>query len=157
MFNNTDQVDRDAGVRITPAIALGKPLPARWLRPEEFPRLEGIFREQGMMGVPSPEIARIAVVETENGCIVSFVVLQQVLHLEPFWTHPGTPGLWKQCLSLVEGSLEGTGLTVYTSINRQPQERILGKLGWRSLGLSVMSKSYNIGVDLLRQLKNIGG
>jgi hypothetical protein len=153
MFNNTDTTEEQVA---RPAIFIGRLGPARWLRPEEYPRLHDIFVAQGMEGVPSPEIARIAVVEGEAGVIVAFVVLQQVLHLEPFWTHPASPGAWKQCLKLVEEHLEGTGLTVYTSINRQPQERILGKLGWRGLGLSVMAKTYSLAGELIEYLRKRG-
>ncbi len=67
----------------------------RVLTPAEWPALAGVFTKQGVT-LPNPQLASIIVLEEEDSegvkCIVGFVVVQLVAHVEPIYVTPRLRG-----------------------------------------------------------------
>ena len=107
---------------------------ARILPSTEWPCLAKIFAEHGA-ALPDVELARIGV-EEDGGQVVSFLVGQSAVHLEPLWQHPAYRGRlsFRRLLRLVEHELGGGRPFPYYAFS--PNERI-GKI-MKVSGLSLL-------------------
>jgi len=122
----------------------------RFLSPDEFWRVESQFREHGV-GLPNPELSQIAVVEDDEGEIISFSVLQPIYHLEPFWTRQDHEheNLWERTLNAHEDQIRHLlrsrnfpSLQVMIFSPRPGWARRFKKYGYDEPGWSVLVKDY---------------
>jgi hypothetical protein len=87
-----------------------------WLPPEEWWRVEGVFKAQGTP-MPEPLTGAAILVAVKDGEIVGFHVRQMLWHVEPLWVAPAEQGtnLWRELSSRMEESFHGLGGTAFYS------------------------------------------
>lgn len=114
----------------------------REIRPEEWQKLEPVFRAQGGR-LPVPAQSTAAVAMDRDGNIVGFWALQRCWHAGPLWIHPdyrGT-GLWRRLHARIVAMFapkEGNG---FYSFSGEPKvEHMFRELGYRDLGYKLWAR-----------------
>lgn len=119
-------------------------LTATMLSPEEWPRLERVFKKlYPNVEVPTPDVASVAVVKDSDGAIRGFWFAKMVMHLEPAWIDPSLDGLtdYKDLLDCLHGALfMFPGLEYYLNSQDGGSDAKLQSLGFLPVGVAYIGR-----------------
>lgn len=128
-----------------------KEITFRWLRPDEYPRIEAVCKEHDW-AVPHPEAGSIRVAELE-GRIVAFVCVELFPNLGPGWIDPEfrhSRAIWDDALQSMYELLQPRHIFpgMIFIAESKASERIAERLGLKRIDSVLYVKEWRDGQTL---------